>query len=172
MPHLVQMERRLSKKGLVVVAPEVQESSVEDIKKIIERNRVGYTVTKGISGPILGNGIPRTAVFDVSGKLIHVGHPMSPDTEKAIKSALKDATADGHSSTGSSGLAPMKTDLVPKRTWTNSDGKTMEASLVELVGTTGHFKFSNGQKYEYDITKLSDADQEAIKKANEAAAAK
>ena len=63
MPHLVQMEKKLSKKGLVVVAPEVQGSSEEDIKKLVDKNKIGYTVTKSISGPRLGNGIPRTAVF-------------------------------------------------------------------------------------------------------------
>ncbi|MGY8639653.1 MAG: TlpA family protein disulfide reductase [Verrucomicrobiales bacterium] len=165
MPHLVQMEKKLSKKGLVVVAPEVQGSSEEDIKKLVDKNKIGYTVTKSISGPSLGNGIPRTAVFDVSGKLIYVGHPMADETEKAIKKALKDATPDGDSGSSSTGLAPRKADLVANRGWTNSEGKAIEAALVEVVGTTGHFKFPNGRKFEYDVTKLSAADQELIKKA-------
>ena len=84
MPHLVQMDKKLSKKGLVIVAPEVQRSSVEDIKEVLEENDAEYTVTKGITGPSLSNGIPSTAVFDVSGKLIYVGHPADPETEKVL----------------------------------------------------------------------------------------
>ena len=173
MPHLVQMDKKLSKKGLVIVAPEVQGSSEEDIKEVLEENDVEYTVTKSISGPVLGRGIPRTAVFDVSGKLIYVGHPSDPKTEKAIKAALKDATPpDGESSSSSSGLTARKADLVANRKWTNNDGKEMEAALVDLTGDTGHFKFPNGRKFDYAITNLSDADQAAIKAAAEAAAPK
>ena len=103
--------------------------------------------------------------FDVSGKLIYVGHPMADETEKAIKSALKEATAPTDSGASSTGLAPRKPDLVANRSWTNSEGKAIEAALIEVVGTTGHFKFPNGRKFEYDVTKLSEADQEVIKKA-------
>ena len=172
MPHLVQMDKKLSKKGLVIVSPEVQGSSEEDIKEVLEENDAEYTVTKGITGPRLISGIPATAVFDVSGKLIYVGHPSNPETEKVIKKALKEATPDEDSDSSSSGLTSRKADLVANRKWTNNDGKEMEAALVDLTGNTGHFKFPNGRKFDYDITNLSDTDQAAIKAANEAAVAK
>ncbi len=165
MPHLVQMDKKLSRKGLVIVAPEVQGSSEDDIMKLVEKNKIEYTVTKSVRGPQLGTGIPRTAVFDVSGKLIYVGHPSDSETEKVIKNALKDATPPEDDSSSSSGLAPRKKDLIPNRNWTNSEGKAIEATLVEVVGTTGHFKFPNGRKFEYDVTKLSEADQKLIKEA-------
>jgi hypothetical protein len=41
----------------------------------------------------------------------------------------------------------------------------MQAKLIEVSGTTGQFQFSNGRRFEYDISKLSEADQEIIKKA-------
>jgi hypothetical protein len=159
------MDKKLSRKGLVVVAPEVQGSSQEDILQLVEKNDVGYTVTKGITGPGLATGIPRTAVFDVSGKLVYVGHPMAPETEDAIEDALKEATSDESEKPGSSGLAPRKTDLVPSRSWTNDEKRVIEASLLEVVGTVGKFKLSNGQPFDYDITRLSEADQQLIKEA-------
>ena len=78
---------------------------------------------------------------------------------------MKDATAPMDLGASSTGLAPRKADLIANRSWTNSEGKAIEAALVEVVGTTGHFKFPNGRKFEYDVTKLSEADQELIKKA-------
>ena len=172
MPHLVQMDKKLSKKGLVIIAPEVQRSSVEDIKEVLEENKAEYTVTKGMTGPNLIQGIPATVVFDVSGKLVYIGRPSDSDTEKTIKKLLKDATPDEGSDSSSSGLTARKADLVANRKWTNNDGKEMEAALVDLTGNTGHFKFPNGRKFDYEITNLSDTDQAAIKAANEAATAK
>ena len=172
MPHLVQMDKKLSKKGLVIIAPEVQGSTVEDIKEVLEENKAEYTVTKGVSGPNLIQGIPATVIFDVSGKLIYIGSPHDSATEKTIKSALKDATPDEDSRSSSSGLGTRMPDLVANRKWTNEDGKAMEAALVDLTGNTGHFKFPNGRKFDYDITELSDDDQAMIKKATEAVAAK
>ena len=63
------MDRRYSKKGVKIVAPEVQGSSVEDIMDVVDDGKIKYTVTKSISGPRLGNTIPRMAVFDATGKL-------------------------------------------------------------------------------------------------------
>ena len=166
------MDKKLSKKGLVIIAPERQGSSVEDINEIIEENKIKYTVTKNVSGPTLTQGIPATLVFDVSGKLAYIGRPSDPDAEKTIKKLLKDATPDEDADSSSSGLTARKPDLVANRKWTNNDTKEMEAALVDLTGNTGHFKFPNGRKFDYDITNLSDTDQAAIKAAHEAAAAK
>lgn len=159
------MDKRLKDKGLVIVAPEVQGSSEDMIKQLVDEKEIPYTVTAGIQGPRLGNSIPRTAVFDVTGKLIFVGRP-GDEAERVIKKALKDVTA---SAEPTSGLAPRKKDLVALRGWTNTDGKTMQATLVEVDGTTGHFKFKDGRKFTYDITKLSQANQDDIKAAQEAA---
>lgn len=150
-----------------MVAPEVQGSSVEAIEELAEDKRLKYAITKGISGPSLSRGIPSTAVFDVEGKLIYVGHPMSPDTEKVIKEALKEATPS-EDEESSSGLAPRQQDLIANRTWTNSEGKEMTATLVSVTGNTGHFKFTNGQTFDLDLSKLSEADQAVIKEATKA----
>jgi hypothetical protein len=168
MPHLVQMEKKYSKKGMTLVAPEVQGSTPEAIAEMAKARKLPYSITKSISGPSLSNGIPHMAVFDTKGKLIFTGHPMSPDAEKAIKTALKDVKEDKDSSDGGSIFdrpSSKPTNLVEKRSWTNSEGKTITATLISLDADIGHFEFPNGKKFDYDITKLSAEDQEVIKAA-------
>ena len=46
--------------------------------------------------------------------------------------------------------------------WTNADGNVLQASMVSLEGSTGTFRRQNGQTFTYDITKLSESDQEVI----------
>lgn len=164
------MERRYAKKGLTLVAPEVQNSSPDAIKDLVKEHKIEYTVTQGIKGPSLGNGIPHMAVFDGTGKLTWVGHPMDKEAEDAIRGALRSASksspSSGESASGSgSSPSQKKAELIPLRTWTNTDGKQLEATLVSLDGTTGHFKRANGSAFDYDITKLSQPDQDAIQTA-------
>jgi hypothetical protein len=162
MPHLVQMDKKYSKKGMVLVGAEVQGSSPDAIAKIATNHKLQFTITKGISGPSLSNGIPHMAVFDVKGDLVYHGHPSNPATEKAIKDALKDATPPGTEAAGNDPFAKPKY-LVDERTWTNTDGKTLKAAMVSLKGNTGQFRFSNGRTFNFDITKLSEEDQTLIK---------
>jgi hypothetical protein len=162
------MDKKYSKKGMTLVAPEVQGSSVEDIAAMAKDRKLKYAITKSISGPSLSNGIPHMAVFDTKGKLVFTGHPMSGDAEKAIKTALKDVKASDDSSDGGSIFdrpSSKPTNLVEKRSWTNSEGKSITATLISLDADTGHFQFPNGKKFDYDITKLSADDQEVIKAA-------
>ena len=157
------MDKRYSKKGLKVIAPEVQRSPVDAINEIVEDGKIEYTVTAGISGPNLARGIPHMAVFDTKGKLVWNGHPMDDAAEDAIKDALKDAVA-GDDPKSSSGLGERKF-LIDERAWTNTEGKTMSAAVLSVTGDTVKFRFSNGQVFDYDINKLSEADQKAIKEA-------
>lgn len=156
------MDRSLSKKGMVLVAPEVQGSSNEAIAEIVEENDIEYTVTSGIRGPSLSRGIPHMMVFDASGKMVFAGHPMDAKAERSIKDALREVDSPEGSS---SGLAPRQVDLIALRQWTNNEGKTMEASLTKLSGETGYFKFANGRSFEYPIGNLTEENQALIKEA-------
>jgi len=162
MPHLVQMDRKYSKKGMVLIGAEVQSSSVEAIEELVDEHKIKFTVTRGITGPNLSRGIPHSAVFDVNGDLIHHGHPSDPATLKAIKKALKAVTLDDADGAADDPFGKRKV-LIEERGWTNADGKELVAALVSLNGKMGNFRFANGRKFEYDITKLSADDQAMIK---------
>ncbi|CAN5488936.1 hypothetical protein BH23VER1_BH23VER1_11200 [soil metagenome] len=158
------MDKRYSRRGLVVVAPEVQGSTDEEIQDVIDEYRMKFTVTQGIQGPSLGSGIPRMAVFGVDGKLAFVGHPAGNDATNAIRKELRKVTAADEDG-GDSPLASAR--LVENRSWTNADGAAVEAALVSVDGGRGTFIRPNGTTFVYDLTKLSDADQEVIAKAVE-----
>jgi thiol-disulfide isomerase/thioredoxin len=53
------------------------------------------------------------------------------------------------------------------RTWTNNDGQTMEAELVDVSGDHVHFR-RDGRVYRYPVASLSAADQAEVRKRAEA----
>ena len=61
--------------------------------------------------------------------------------------------------------------LVPERTWTNTEGKTMVATLLSVTEDAGKFRLKSGAVSEVAFTKLSAEDQKVIQTAREAAAA-
>ena len=170
MPHLVQLDKRYSKKGLQIIGAEVQGSSKEAIEKINKEYKVKFPVTAGISGPKTGSGIPRAVVFSATGELVFLGHPADKNFDKSIKTALR-AVKDAGDSGSKSALPDRPKPLVEKRAWTNTDGKTIQAEILSVQGDQVEFKLSNGKKVNYAIAKLSEEDQELIKKAQEDKAA-
>jgi sulfatase modifying factor 1 len=53
----------------------------------------------------------------------------------------------------------------PIRTWTSADGRTLEASYLEMVGTKVRIENASGRKFTVPLTGFSSADQEYVKKA-------
>jgi formylglycine-generating enzyme required for sulfatase activity len=53
----------------------------------------------------------------------------------------------------------------PIRTWTSSDGRTLEARYLEMVGTKVRIENASGRKFTVPLTGFSSADQEYVKKA-------
>ena len=53
----------------------------------------------------------------------------------------------------------------PIRTWTSSDGRTLEARYLEMVGTKVRIENASGRKFTVPLTRFSSADQEYVKKA-------
>jgi len=158
MPHLVQMDKRYSKKGLKIIAAERQNSSTDQVKKLAKKHDVEYTITNGGNGPIPTRGIPHAFVFDVNGNVIFNGHPGDDDFERTIKKALKDVEDTESESTSTSG------PLIAKRTWTNNEGKQIKADLLAVVGDKAKLRLVNSKIVLYDIAKLSEDDQAEIKK--------
>ncbi|MBK1855360.1 TlpA family protein disulfide reductase [Verrucomicrobiaceae bacterium 5K15] len=160
MPHISKLHKRYSAKGLMLVAAESQGSTTEAIDKVVKKNRLECSVTKFVRGPKLSSGLPHMAVFDVDGNLVFSGRP-GDEADRVIKKELKRASGDVAESEDTSASGP----LVKNRTWTNANGRTMSAMLVSLEGNTGTFRKVGGTPFDYDITKLSEADQEMIREA-------
>jgi sulfatase modifying factor 1 len=51
------------------------------------------------------------------------------------------------------------------RTWTSSDGRTLEARYLEMVGSKVRIENTSGRKFTVPLTGFSSADQEYVKKA-------
>jgi len=165
MPHLVQMDKRYSKKGLQIIGAEVQGSTKESITQITKKFKVKFPITKGIRGPSTGSGIPRSVVFDTEGNVIFTGHPASDDFERAVKKALRDVKdLDDHVGRKSN-LPEVRKPLIAQRTWTNSEDKKITASVLSVEGDDVQFKLSSGKKVKYAIAQLSEKDQNLIKEA-------
>jgi hypothetical protein len=50
----------------------------------------------------------------------------------------------------------------PIRTWTSSDGRTLEARFIEQVGSNVKIKNEAGREFTLPITRFSQADQEYV----------
>jgi hypothetical protein len=166
MPHLVQMDKKLRKKGLVIIGAESQGSSDEQIKKVTDNAKVEFTITKGVQGPVQVRGIPVALIFDVSGKMIFQGHPGGDEFEKTVKQALKEVKLNDDADK----KKPRKSNkpLVSQRKWTNAEGKKITASITAVNGDEVTFKLYNSKVVKYQLSNLSDADQEVIKLAQAA----
>ena len=51
----------------------------------------------------------------------------------------------------------------PIRTWTSSDGETLEACFIEQAGSNVRIKTAQGREFTLPITRFSEADQEYVK---------
>lgn len=91
LPDLAKMAKSGEKRGLAVIGLERQQSSKEDILKVLKSAHVEYPIMSGGSAPGGTGGIPHVCVFDVTGKLVYNGNPHDEGFEKAVKKALRDA---------------------------------------------------------------------------------
>jgi hypothetical protein len=168
MPHLVQLDKRYKKKGLSLITVECQNSPKDAIDGALKKARAEFPVTRGTTRPPTMQGIPHAAVFDAKGKLVFAGHPSDDDFERSIKKALKGVDADsGSSSDADPSDATESKPVIESREWTNSDGRKITAAVVSIDGDKVKFKLSNGKEVPYAIAKLSEEDQELIKKSGE-----
>lgn len=164
MPHLVEMDKRNRKKGLRIIAPERQNSSEEDIKKLTDEHKVEYTISRGTSGPVSTRGIPHAFVFDSTGQLVFSGHPGNDDFERTVKKALRDVKDVDEAK---SSLTVTKGPLINQRSWTNHEGKSIVATAMDVEGENVNFKMKNGRIVSYPLAQLSEDDQALLKEAAE-----
>ncbi len=104
LPHIEKIAKR-GKDKLVVIGAHSQSATDEEVKEVVKKHRLSYTITKGASGPVKTSGIPHAFVFNTKGELIFSGHPADKDFDSAVRKATQGAA--GSSTTGS-GLDALK----------------------------------------------------------------
>jgi thiol-disulfide isomerase/thioredoxin len=160
LPHLAELEKTNRDKGLVIIGAESQGSSKDEIKPLIEKAKVEYTITDGADGPIEFSAIPRCFVFDSAGLLVYDGSPSGAAFESAVEDALKQV--------GAAPATPSTTPagpLIASRAWTNSDGQSITAAVKSADATTVTFIMANGKVVAYPLTKLSEESRKVIAEA-------
>lgn len=103
LPHIEQIAKR-NKDKMLVFGAHSQRASDEEVKKVVKKYKLTYTITNGASGPINVSGIPHAFVFDTTGALIFHGHP----ADKEFESAVRKATREASGGTKLSGLDALK----------------------------------------------------------------
>lgn len=166
LPHLAAMEKSNREKGLVVIGAESQGSSKDDIKPLIEKAGVEYTITEGAEGPIEVTAIPRAFVFDATGKLVYDGSPLDGAFEGSVTKALETvAAADPAPAAAASVPAPSNGPLIASQTWTNADGHEIKAAVKKVDGANVTFQMADGHDVSYPLSKLSAESRQVIEAA-------
>lgn len=168
LPHLAQLEKDNRAKGLVIIGAESQGSTKEEIKPLIEKAKVEYTITEDATGPIEVTGIPRAFVFNRQGKMVFDGNPNGKEFTEAVTKALADgapATAAATATTPSTtpGAAAPAAPLIASSTWTNTEGKEIRAAVKSVDTTHVTFLMDGGKEVNYPLDKLSEESRNAIK---------
>jgi hypothetical protein len=98
--------------------------------------------------------------------MIFQGHPSGDEFEKTVKQALKEVKLNDDADK----KKPRKSNkpLVSLRKWTNAEGKKITASITAVNGDEVTFKLYNSKVVKYQLSNLSDANQEVIKLAQAA----
>ncbi len=156
LPHLAELEKKHREQGLIIIGAESQGSSKGDIKPLIEKAGVEYTITEDAEGPIQVTGIPRAFVFGRDGKLVFDGNPNAKTFEEALAKALGEGASESAASTPPAG------PLIASRAWTNSDGKEIRAAVKSADATTVTFLMDNGKEVKYPLAKLSEDSRKTI----------
>jgi len=92
LPHIESMAKR-NKGKMLVFGAHSQNASDEEVKQVVKKNQLSYTITKGVNGPVQFSGIPHAFVFDTTGALVFHGHPADKEFENAVRKATRGATA-------------------------------------------------------------------------------
>ena len=92
LPHINAIAKR-EKSRMLVFGAHSQPATDEEVKQVVKKNQLAYTITHGVNGPVRFSGIPYAFVFDTTGALIFNGSPMDKEFENAIRKATRGATA-------------------------------------------------------------------------------
>jgi thiol-disulfide isomerase/thioredoxin len=98
LPHMEQLHKKYKSHGFVLIGAHAQGSQKSKALKVINKAGVTYTILSGATVPGLKfSGIPHAALFDMKGKMVWHGHPMSLK-ERDIVTLLRAVKAGGTAS--------------------------------------------------------------------------
>jgi thiol-disulfide isomerase/thioredoxin len=107
LPDIDKIARRY-KDRMVVFGAHSQQASDEEVKAVVKKNRLSYTITKGVTSPVSFSGIPRVFVFDTAGSMIFTGNPFDKEFERAIRKSVQGGASSASTGTTGSGLDALK----------------------------------------------------------------
>ena len=99
LPDIEKIAKR-NKDKMVVFGAHSQAGTDNEVKDVVKKNKLSYTITQGVTSPIPFSGIPRVFVFDTAGALVFTGSPFDKEFEPSLRKATR-----GASSTAAAGAA-------------------------------------------------------------------
>jgi thiol-disulfide isomerase/thioredoxin len=86
LPEMEKLAKR-NKADTIFIGAHSQNGTDDEVKDVVKKNRLSYSIVKGVQSPVSFSGIPHAFVFDTTGALIFSGHPASKDFETAVRRA-------------------------------------------------------------------------------------
>lgn len=86
LPHMEQLAKA-NKADTIFVGAHSQAATDDEVKGVVKKNRLSYSIVKGVNGPVSFSGIPHAFVFDTTGTLIYSGYPLDKDFDAAVRKA-------------------------------------------------------------------------------------
>ena len=90
LPEMERLAKR-NKADTIFIGAHSQSATDDQVKEVVKKNRLSYSIVKGVQGPVSFSGIPHAFVFDTTGALIFHGHPGDKDFDSAVRKAGKPA---------------------------------------------------------------------------------
>ena len=86
LPEIEKLSKR-NKADTIFIGAHCQNGTNEEVQKVVKKNRLSYSIVKGVQGPVSFSGIPHAFVFDTTGALIFHGSPFDKDFESSVRRA-------------------------------------------------------------------------------------
>ena len=106
LPDIEKISKHYKDKMLVFGA-HAQAGTDDEVKDVVKKNKLTYTITNGVNSPISFSGIPRVFVFDTTGALVFTGSPFDTEFERSLRKATQGAS-------GAAGAKPTGLDALKK----------------------------------------------------------
>ena len=92
LPEIEKISKRY-KDRMVVFGAHSQAGTDEEVKAVVKKNKLSYSITKGVTGPVPFDRIPHIFIFDPKGELVFSGSPFDKEFERSLRKAVGGATS-------------------------------------------------------------------------------